>query len=48
MTLLRLNGLVGGLLGDLAAPLTPETITIGFARALAVAVGLWLIYRGLR
>ena len=46
--LLRLNGAAGVLIGDLAGPVTPEAITIGFARVLVVAVGLWLLYRGLR
>ena len=47
LALLRLNSAVGDLLG-FAAPVTPEAITIAFARVLAVAVGLWLLYRGLR
>jgi hypothetical protein len=47
LVLLRLNSLVGGLAG-LAVPDTPETITIAFARVLAVAIGLWLLYRGVR
>ena len=47
LVLLRLNDAIGGLIG-FAAPVTPEAITIGFARVLVVAVGLWLLYRGLR
>ena len=47
LVLLRLNGAIGGLIG-FAAPVTPEAITIAFARVLVVAVGLWLLYRGLR
>lgn len=47
VVLLRLNGLIGGLAG-LVAPATPDAITIDFARVLVVAVGLWLLYRGLR
>jgi hypothetical protein len=48
LVLLRLNGAIGALIGGFAAPVTPETITIGFARVLVAGVGLWLLYRGLR
>lgn len=48
LILLRLNDAIGVLIGGLAAPVTPVTITIGFARVLVVGVGLWLLYRGLR
>jgi len=47
LILLRLNGAVGDLLG-FPAPTTPEAITVGFARVLAVAMGVWMIYRGVR
>ena len=47
LTLLRLNAAAGGLLG-FSAPVSPEAITIDFARVLAAALGLWMVYRGLR
>jgi hypothetical protein len=47
LVLLRLNAEVGGLLG-FSAPVTPEAITIDFARVLAATLGLWMVYRGVR
>lgn len=47
LTLLRLNAAVGGVL-EFSAPVTPEAITIDFARVLAFALGLGMMYRGLR
>jgi len=47
LVLLRLNSAVGGVLG-FSAPVTPEAITIDFARVLVAGLGLWMLYRGLR
>ena len=47
LALLRLNAAVDGWLGFLP-PVTPEAITIDFARVLAAVLGVWMLYRGLR